>query len=82
MDMMECLGDIGNMVELQADRMPGEIEALAFTDSYKHVECLGGIEVAVFTSSLFLKNGRRYCFWVRRCIRRLRGCFALYLGCY
>ena len=42
----------------------------------------------LFTSSPFLKNGGRYCFGVRRRIRRLcrprrlRGCFALYLGCY
>ena len=34
------------------------------------------------------KNGGRYCFGFRRrihrprCLRRLRGCFALYLGCY
>ena len=33
----------------------------------------------------FLKNGGRYCFGFRRRIRRprrLRRCFALYLGCY
>ena len=34
------------------------------------------------TSRPFLKNGGRYCFGFRRRIRRLRGCFALYLGCY
>ena len=31
------------------------------------------------------ENGGRYCFGVRRRLRRLRrlrGCFALYLGCY
>ena len=36
----------------------------------------------VFTSRLFLKNGGRYCFGFRHRIRCLRGCFALYLGCY
>ena len=29
--------DIGYRVELQADRMPGVTEAMAFTDSYKHM---------------------------------------------
>ena len=28
------------------------------------------------------ENGGRYCFGVRRRLRRLCGCFALYLGCY
>ena len=28
------------------------------------------------------ENGGRYCFGVRRRLRRLRRCFALYLGCY
>ena len=28
------------------------------------------------------ENGGRYCFGFRRRLRRLRGCFALYLGCY
>ena len=40
---------------------------------------------AIITSRLFLKNGGRYCFGFRHRIRhprRLRGCFALYLGCY
>ena len=32
MDMMECY-----RIELQADRMPGVTEAMAFTDSYKHM---------------------------------------------
>ena len=36
----------------------------------------------IITSRPFLKNGGRYCFGVRRRIRRLRRCFALYLGCY
>ena len=40
------------------------------------------IIVIIITSRPFLKNGGRYCFGVRRRIRRLRGCFALYLGCY
>ena len=37
--------DIGYRVNqwLQADRMPGMTEAITFTDSYKHVECLGGM---------------------------------------
>ena len=35
--------DIGYRFELQEDRMPGETEAVAFTDSYKHMECLGGM---------------------------------------
>ena len=29
--------DIGYRIELQADRMPGPTEAMAFTDSYKHM---------------------------------------------
>ena len=29
--------DIGYRIELQADRMPGATEAIAFTDSYKHM---------------------------------------------
>ena len=33
MDMMEFLGE--------ADRMLGVTDAMAFTDSYKHMECLG-----------------------------------------
>ena len=37
--------DIGNRVELQADRMPGAAEAMAFTDSYKHIECLSGMRL-------------------------------------
>ena len=32
MDMMKCY-----RIELQADRMPGVTEAMAFTDSYKHM---------------------------------------------
>ena len=32
--------------------MPGKMEAIAFTDSYKHMECLGGMR---FQS--FLTNG-------------------------
>ena len=44
-----------------------------------------GTNYDLFTSRPFLKNGGRYCFGVRRrirCPRRIRGCFALYLGCY
>ena len=37
--------DIGFGVELSADRMSGVTEAVAFTDSYKHMECLGGMLV-------------------------------------
>ena len=29
--------DIGYRIELQADGMPGATEAIAFTDSYKHI---------------------------------------------
>ena len=37
---------------LQADRMTGMTEAIAFTDSYKHMECLGGMRL-----QFFLTNG-------------------------
>ena len=33
---------------LQADRMPGLTEAMAFTDSYKHMACLGGMRLQSF----------------------------------
>ena len=33
---------------LQADRMPGTTEAITFTDSYKHMECLGGMMLQSF----------------------------------
>ena len=29
--------------------MPGMREAIAFTDSYKHMECLGGMRLQSFT---------------------------------
>ena len=29
--------------------MPGMTEAIAFTDSYKHMECLGGMRLQSFT---------------------------------
>ena len=29
--------------------MPGMTEAIAFTDSYKHMECLGGMRVTEFS---------------------------------
>ena len=32
----------------EADRMPGATEAMAFTDSYKHMECLGGMRLQSF----------------------------------
>ena len=38
--------------QLQADRMPGMTEAIAFTDSYKHMECLCGMRL-----QRFLTNG-------------------------
>ena len=46
--------DIGYRVNywLQADRMNGITEAIAFTDSYKHMECLG-----VMSLQSFLTNG-------------------------
>ena len=40
--------DIGYRIELQADRMPGATEAMAFTDSYKHMSCLGGMRLQSF----------------------------------
>ena len=40
--------DIGFWVELQADTMPGATEAMAFTDSYKHMECLDGMRLHRF----------------------------------
>ena len=40
--------DIGNRVELQADRMSGATEAMAFTDSYKHMECLSSMRLQFF----------------------------------
>ena len=45
MDMMKCLGRPGYGVELQADRMPGATEPMVFTDSYKRMECLGGMRL-------------------------------------
>ena len=42
------------MVELQADRMPGATEAMAITDSYKHMECLGEMRLQSF---LTIYNG-------------------------
>ena len=41
--------------------------------------CFSFFTDCFITSRPFLKNGGRYCFGFRR---RLRGCFALYLGCY
>ena len=43
---------IGYRVELQAERMPGWTYATAFTDSYKHMECLGGMRLQ-FPLTLF-----------------------------
>ena len=46
--------DIGYRVNqwLQADRMPGMTKAITFTDSYKHMECLGEMRL-----QSFLNNG-------------------------
>ena len=41
--------DIGYTVELQADRMPGV--TMAFTDSYKHTECLCRIRLQSFQTN-------------------------------
>ena len=45
--------DIGYRVNqwLQADRMPGMTEAITFTDSYKHMECLGGMRLQSFLTN-------------------------------
>ena len=32
--------------------MPGTTEAIAFTDSYKHMECLGGMRIQFFLTLL------------------------------
>ena len=48
MDMMTCLGGHSYKVQLQADRMPGAPEAKVFTDSYKHMEHLGGMRLLIF----------------------------------
>ena len=50
MDMMKYLGGPGYRVELQVDRMPGAIEAMVFTDSHKHMECLGGMRSQSFVT--------------------------------
>ena len=36
-------------MDRRADRMPGVTEAMAFTDSYKHMECLGGMTLQFFS---------------------------------
>ena len=41
-------GLTGYRVEMQADRMPGATEATVFTDSYMHMECLGGMRLQFF----------------------------------
>ena len=45
--------DIGYRVDLwlQSDRKPGATEATAFTDSYKHMECLGGMRLQIFLTN-------------------------------
>ena len=52
---------------------------------------LGMCNICIFYLPAVFENGGRYCFGVRRRLRRprrlrrlrrLRGCFALYLGCY
>ena len=35
----------------QADRMPEATEAMAFTDCYKHMECLGGMRLQRFVTN-------------------------------
>ena len=47
--------DIGFRVELPADRMPGATEAMAFTDSCKHMECLSRMRL-VFSDFVYLCN--------------------------
>ena len=51
---VECLDGHRVRVDqwLQADRMPWVTKAMEFTDSYKHMECLGGM-----TLQFFLVNG-------------------------
>ena len=49
--------DIGYRIELQADRMPGVTEAIAFTDSYKHTHVMPGWnEVTEFSDFVYLCN--------------------------
>ena len=50
---LEYLGpvDICCRVELQADRMPVAIEAMVFSDSYKHMGCLGGMRLQSFLTT-------------------------------
>ena len=45
--------DIGYRVNQwrQADRMPGMTEAIMFTDSYKHMECLDGMRLQSFLTN-------------------------------
>ena len=38
-------------IGLQADRMPGMTETIMFTDSYKHMECLGGMRLQSFLTN-------------------------------
>ena len=42
-DMMQYMSE--------ADRMPGVTEAMAFTDSYKHMECLRGMRLQSFLTN-------------------------------
>ena len=52
---------VGHRVELQADRVPRATEAMAFTDSYKHMECLGGMRLPSFLLiTLFIGNSLFY----------------------
>ena len=51
MDMMECLGGYRVVYWQQTDRMPGATGAMAFTDCYKHMECLGGMRLQSFLTN-------------------------------
>ena len=55
MDMIECLGGYRVVYWQQTDRTPEATGAMAFTDCYKHMECLGGMR---FQS--FLTNGHLF----------------------
>ena len=47
-----------------------------------NVTCMHTHTNTVYYLPFVFENGGRYCFGFRRRIRRLRGCFALYLRCY
>ena len=83
-----------NEIEINLDIVKKKLDALLINKSsgpgglsarvLKEMSDVIAVPVYI-TSRPFLKNGGRYCFGVSRHIcrlRRLRGCFALYLGCY